>query len=826
MKVALYINTKKEYDPSLDLVIERFEDRVLADGGTFEAFNCLKNQVDSLGGVSGIALNTITDFAARVLADGGVFESENCLLNTINDLGGVVPAVAEKDFVRRIELFQDEKISLTSSIQNVNDISKVFTDYSQSFTIPASDNNNEIFRHWYENSLDNGFDQRRRYDGYIELDTQLFRTGKWQLESATIKNNRIEDYKITFYGELKSLTDKFSEDKLNDVQEINDYTIEYSGTAVRSLVTTAAPQDVMFPLITSDRVWQYGVGGATDISTSGGAINFNELYPAIKVSKVLDAIADKYNITFSGSFLSQQKFSKAYLWLKGNDSRRFVSTTQRKQLLFNNNNTYLPEVFNIENNTYNLVNSGTVQLPLFFLARGSNFRIVINFPAVTEHRVFIYKDGDLFTTLQFNASQSITNIPASFGNGAYTFFVEAFQATTYTYAYSFSYIKWRIIGSANTTFPSVSLGTGSGSLNSNLNLLNYMPDIKVSDFLSGILKMFNLTAFSTDGINFTLEQLENWYFLGGIKDFSGYCTTDLDFNRIKPYKKINFEYEKSENLLSRNFFTTNSREYGNLSSTFNTDGSDYSIKLPFENLLFNKFTGTNLQVGYALKSDLNPYAPKPIILYFTERKSGTLFINNGSGATNVSNFNVFGQDCIDTADLTNNTLNWGVEISSYFLQPINNSLFNNYYLAYLTNLYSLKSRMVKVKMRLPYLELLNLRLNDRIVIRDKRYIINQYTTDLTTFESDFELIQDFRTINFDNSTLRRVSNQAVEFDVFTTSKEPLTWTIAEDVDSMITGLTSNATSVTIQVKPNVSGLERNASITSNNNDLIAIIQDA
>jgi hypothetical protein len=43
---------------------------------------------------------------------------------------------------------------------------------------------------------------------------------------------------------------------------------------------------------------------------------------------------------------------------------------------------------------------------------------------------------------------------------------------------------------------------------------------------------------------------------------------------------------------------------------------------------------------------------------------------------------------------------------------------------------------------------------------------------------------------------------------------------------MLTGVISNATSVTIQVKPNVSGLERNASIVSNNNDLITIIQDA
>jgi hypothetical protein len=57
-------------------------------------------------------------------------------------------------------------------------------------------------------------------------------------------------------------------------------------------------------------------------------------------------------------------------------------------------------------------------------------------------------------------------------------------------------------------------------------------------------------------------------------------------------------------------------------------------------------------------------------------------------------------------------------------------------------------------MRLPYLELLNLKLNDRIVIRDKRYIINSYTTDLITFESNFELIQDFRSVNFNNSTLR------------------------------------------------------------------------
>jgi len=62
----------------------------------------------------------------------------------------------------RVELFQDEKISVTSSIQNSNDIGKLFTDYSQSFTIPASKHNNALFSHWYESDVNNGYDHRKR----------------------------------------------------------------------------------------------------------------------------------------------------------------------------------------------------------------------------------------------------------------------------------------------------------------------------------------------------------------------------------------------------------------------------------------------------------------------------------------------------------------------------------------------------------------------------------------------------------------------------------------------------------------------------------------
>jgi len=133
--------------------------------------------------------------------------------------------------------------------------------------------------------------------------------------------------------------------------------------------------------------------------------------------------------------------------------------------------------------------------------------------------------------------------------------------------------------------------------------------------------------------------------------------------------------------------------------------------------------------------------------------------------------------------------------------------------------------MLKVKMRLPYLELLNLKLNDRIVIRDKRYIINQYTTDLTTFESDFELIQDFRPLEYRNSGTKRISSSEDNYDFYTNSKEPLTWTILSDVDGMIASITDYSDKVNVAVNRNLGVSSRIASIVSNNNDTIIIEQE-
>ena len=87
-----------------------------------------------------------------------------------------------------IDLFQDEEISIKSQAQDVNDISKTLTDYSQSFTIPASIRNNAVFGYYYNNDLGT-FNANTRLDCRIEIDSIPFRTGKLQLEGGPCRGS-------------------------------------------------------------------------------------------------------------------------------------------------------------------------------------------------------------------------------------------------------------------------------------------------------------------------------------------------------------------------------------------------------------------------------------------------------------------------------------------------------------------------------------------------------------------------------------------------------------------------------------------------------------
>ena len=137
----------------------------------------------------------------------------------------------------KLDLFDDEQINVTSIQQNVQDISKVFTDFSQSFTVPATPNNNEIFEHFYENSLNATIDFNVRREALIEIDLTTFRRGKISLEKTEVKNNEPYSYQITFYGDVASLKDTFGESKLVDISTLSSTDMSYTFAQVSQRIT-------------------------------------------------------------------------------------------------------------------------------------------------------------------------------------------------------------------------------------------------------------------------------------------------------------------------------------------------------------------------------------------------------------------------------------------------------------------------------------------------------------------------------------------------------------------------------------------------------------
>lgn len=641
-----------------------------------------------------------------------------------------------KDDVRyRLELFQDENISITSSIQNVNDISKVFTDYSQSFTVPATPNNNKIFKHWYENDIDNGFNANKRYDAEIEINHTPFRKGRIELQNANRDKGVITHYSLVFYGTLKSLTDKFGEDKLIDLSNLNDIIdFTYSNTNVVNSVVNSNTLDIAFPLISSQKAWQYG-GGIDDISTSGGSIDYRELFPAVRVKAIFQAIEEKYNVSFLGSFLSDKRFTELFLLAKNAEKLLIQSTLSTVDLV--SNTGYDRGYFTIDFTNNTITYNGSLDADDI----SRKLDVSVNVPSETTYELQIFKDGVLLNSIKGTEPTSYTIFEDIFRDdfsvGVYSFKISSTDIANTLVVISTASVNsgWSDTLTINTSF--ISSGT--------LDIAKQMPDMKVSDFFSGILKMFNLTAYSENENVYNIEPLEDWYNAGEIRDITKYVSLDGEISRAPFYKVMNFQYEKSESLINRAFADTFQREYGDLKYTFDveSDGDEYTIKLPFENLMHQKFSGTKLHVGYCLKSDLKPYVPKPILLYkYGNISTDVNFYLEGSARTS---YNAFGQDIEKITDEFH-TLNWGLENSTLLNGVVENTLFLDYYLSYLSNIYNRKARIIKIEGVADTYLMSVLKLNDRVIIRDKRYVINNLQTELNTGKINLELLTDFREI--------------------------------------------------------------------------------
>ena len=210
----------------------------------------------------------------------------------------------------RVDLFKDETVSLTQTIKNVKDIAKVFTEFTQTFSVPASSVNNKIFKHYYNFDISGGFDARKKADARLELNDLPFKDGKIALQGVELKNNLAHTYKITFYGNTVNLKDILGDNQLSSLPLNQNQIYDYTDVTTRM---QSESNDILVPLIThtnrliynSTQHSQFDPEATTNnISHQGSGtphqngVEWNQFKYAIRVQAIIDAIESKYQYYF------------------------------------------------------------------------------------------------------------------------------------------------------------------------------------------------------------------------------------------------------------------------------------------------------------------------------------------------------------------------------------------------------------------------------------------------------------------------------------------------------------------------------------------------
>jgi hypothetical protein len=690
---------------------------------------------------------------------------------------------------QRVDLFKDETVSLTQTIKNVKDIAKVFTEFTQTFSVPASSVNNKIFQHYYNFDISGGFDARKKADARIELNDLPFKDGKIALQGVELKNNLAHTYKITFYGNTVNLKDILGDSELASLPLNQNQIYDYLNVKTRLQLES---NDILVPLITHTNRLIYNSSSHTtydpeattnNISHHGSGtqqqngVAWNQFKYAIRVQAIIDAIESRYpSIQFSDDFFndnSNEQFYNLFMWLhrKSGD----VEQAAQVEVIY----TRLDDL---------VVKSGSDE----YISTVSDGVISVNAPIGVTPALLSYTLDPVDNTAVYNV-RVLRNGGTVVGelngvNDTQTITINAGQDgllnnSTYT-------IEISGIVSFNTNDIDVQLnwvepfGTptfGSDLYHNNasfqteqefqFNISEQIPKMKIIDFLSGLFNLFNLTAYVNEVGTIVVRTLDSYYEDSTqVYNIDKYLDTTKSTSDVAlPFNQINFSYKGLGTFLAKQFEQLTNSGWGSLSYTLDGDIYDapsepYKIELPFEHMQFERLydagnsppTSTDVQYGYSVNENQQSYIGEPLLFYPIRIVGGTSIRIRDTATSNVDdivNYYIPSNSLAISPSTSKVNIHFQNELNEYLaneatigFQPVSpalqftDTLFETEYKEYIQDVFNFRRRLIKVTAYLPMKVYYNLQLNDLIELGQDRYKINSMKTDLTSGKTEFELL--------------------------------------------------------------------------------------
>jgi hypothetical protein len=649
----------------------------------------------------------------------------------------------------KIDLFPDENVELNSSIANVEDITKNTTEYTKGFSVPASEANNFIFKHYYDANIDNTFDARTSTAGRIELDGMPFKYGKFKLERVIVKNGNPSSYSINFTGNLVSLKDKVKNDFLSglDFDYLNHL---YSPNNIKQGLQTSLFTDkiIYTPLVKKQLYYNNSSVDNTNtsllanIAFGGGSntgIKYSDLKPSIQLIEIIKAIELKYGFTISRDFFGRNEFLQLYMWINA-DSKRVGVETEKLIDFTNGDADQLG--FNYATDTWNFSDNNTIE---------RSYKIEVT-PTIQDigYSVIVKNDGVVVGQFNSDGGDLDTGYIVVQEPIKYQFFIK----TSGTLQFS---AKASIQIKRNFPFTNTALAAfaPTQTILDTFEVAANMPKIKIIDFLKGLFNAFKLVVIVNNEDDIYINTINDYYAQGKVWDLSKYVNNrNYEVEAGKILNEIKLKFQEPTTILNKQFTKNNGLPYGEEEIFLEDaegkplDGGSFTVDLPFEQIVYEKLNDLNDNLpsqfvyGAIIDDTLAPASPKPHIYYRNNVNIITkpiAFLGIGTARSSLNT----------TLNLPSHSLGtdygfiFSEEIDEFTGVAIQKNLYTNYYRNYINSIFNIKRRNFKYKGFLPLRILLQLQLNDVLKISNDFFRIDNYNVNLLTTEVTLNLINSF-----------------------------------------------------------------------------------
>lgn len=219
-----------------------------------------------------------------------------------------------------LDTYGDEPINLDINVQNNRDIGKVYAPISKTFNLPASDRNNQFFKHYYNVNVEGGFDAYTRTPCQLYVDSEQIFSGYLELVDTITREDQPIQYEVLVTSATPNLS-KAIEGLTLDQLEMTDITgAAYNRTQITLSWSGALNSGKIRYGLVGQKILVNSNGSLKATSQSAGdasqPLETTDFFPYMRLGEIVKAIITENGFRYSSTWLdSDTNLENTYLLL-------------------------------------------------------------------------------------------------------------------------------------------------------------------------------------------------------------------------------------------------------------------------------------------------------------------------------------------------------------------------------------------------------------------------------------------------------------------------------------------------------------------------------